>query len=151
VDEAFAFYGKSLLGIPNQRDRWKRAVEATDGALGEAVGKLYVERYFPASEKARAEQMVRNELAAFARRIDNLDWMTAATKAKAKAKLAVLKVGVGYPDRWRDYSALEVVRGDALGNAQRSELFEYRRNLKKLGHPVDRDEWVMNPQLVNAV
>jgi predicted metalloendopeptidase len=95
--------------------------------------------------------MVRNEVAAFARRIDKLSWMAPATREKAKAKLTALKVGVGYPDKWRDYSALEVVRGDALGNAQRASLFEYRRNLKKLGQPVDRGEWVMNAQLVNAV
>jgi len=94
---------------------------------------------------------VKNEVAAFALRIDRLDWMAPETKARAKAKLAVLKVGVGYPDRWRDYSELEVIPGDALGNAQRASLFEYRRNLKKLGRPVDRGEWVMNPQLVNAV
>jgi putative endopeptidase len=95
--------------------------------------------------------MVKNEIAAFAKRIDGLAWMAPATKAKAKAKLAALKVGVGYPDRFRDFSALEVVHGDALGNAQRAALFEYRRNLAKLGQPVDRGEWVMNPQLVNAV
>jgi predicted metalloendopeptidase len=151
VDERFAFYGKVLSGTPVLRERWKRAVDATDAALGEAVGKLYVERYFPPAEKARAEEMVRNELAAFARRIDALEWMAPQTKAKAKAKLAALKVGVGYPDKWRDYSELEVVRGDAVGNARRAELFELRRNLRKLGQPVDRSEWVMNPQLVNAV
>ncbi len=151
VDEQFAFYGKALSGTPKLRDRWKRGVAATDAALGEAVGRLYVEKYFPPSEKARAEEMVRNELAAFALRIDRLDWMAPATKAKAKAKLAALKVGVGYPDKWRDYSGLDIVRGDALGNAQRAALFEYRRNLQKLGRPVDRGEWVMNPQLVNAV
>jgi putative endopeptidase len=151
VDEQFAFYGKALSGTPVLRDRWKRGVQATDAALGEVVGRLYVARYFPPSEKARAEAMVRNEVAAFGRRIDTLTWMAPATKARAKAKLAVLKVGVGYPDKWRDYSGLEVVPGDALGNAFRASLFEYRRNLKKLGEPVDRGEWVMNPQLVNAV
>jgi predicted metalloendopeptidase len=126
-------------------------VSATNQALGEAVGRLYVARYFPPAEKARAEEMVKNELAAFARRIDALEWMAPQTKARAKAKLAVLKVGVGYPDKWRDYSELEVVAGDALGNNARAALFNYRRNLKKLGQPVDRGEWVMNPQLVNAV
>jgi predicted metalloendopeptidase len=115
------------------------------------VGRLAVARFFPPAIKARALLGVRNELAGFARRIDRLDWMAPATKAKAKAKLAALKVGVGYPDHWRDYSTLEVVRGDALGNAQRAERFEYRRNLAKLGRPVDRGEWMMNPQLVNAV
>jgi len=150
-DEAFAFHGRQLLGTPQPRDRWKRAIDATSGALGEAVGKLYVARYFPPSEKARAQAMVANELAAFARRIDRLEWMTPATKTQAKAKLAALKVGVGYPDKWRDYSKLEIVRGDAFGNAERAHLFDYQRNLDKLGSPVDRSEWVMNPQLVNAV
>jgi putative endopeptidase len=140
-----------LSGTPQLRVRWKRAIDVTDAALGEAVGKLYVARYFPPSEKARAEEMVRNELAAFARRIDGLAWMAPQTKARAKAKLAALKVFVGYPDRFRDYSGLEVIRGDALGNRDRAEQFEYRRNLNKLGKPVDRGEWVMNPQLVNAV
>jgi putative endopeptidase len=119
--------------------------------MGEALGKLYIERYFSAAEKARAEEMVRNEIAAFRRRIDALDWMSPQTKEKAKAKLSVLKVGVGYPDRWRDYSGLEVVRGDALGNWQRAELFQYRYSLAKLAKPVDRSEWVMNAHLVNAV
>ncbi|MGZ6970645.1 MAG: M13 family peptidase, partial [Thermoanaerobaculia bacterium] len=118
VDQQFAFDGTTLTGAEKLRDRWKRAVSVTDAALGEAVGRLYVAKYFPPSEKARAEEMVQNEIAAFALRIDRLDWMAAETKARAKAKLAALKVGVGYPDRWRDYSGLEVVRGDALGNAQ---------------------------------
>ncbi|HEX3483148.1 MAG TPA: M13 family metallopeptidase [Kofleriaceae bacterium] len=150
-DEQFAFYGQVLTGTPQQRERWKRAVDATSGALGEAVGKLYVTRYFPASEKARAEQMVKNEIAAFARRIDNLAWMAPATKARAKAKLAVLRVGVGYPDHWRDYGGLEVVRGDAYGNAERAERFDYRHDLEKLDRAVDRSEWFLNPQVVNAV
>ena len=151
VDERFSFHGKILTGTPQLRDRWKRAVEVTNQALGEAVGRLYVARWFPAAEKARAERMVRMLVAAFGQRIDALDWMSPETKAKAKAKLATLKVGVGYPDRWRDYSALKVVAGDALGNAQRAELFELKRNLAKLGRPIDRDEWVMTPQTVNAV
>jgi predicted metalloendopeptidase len=151
VEERFAFYGKVLQGTPKLRDRWKRAVSSTNEALGEAVGRLYVARYFPPAEKARAERMVKNELAAFARRIDALEWMAPQTKAKAKAKLAVLKVGVGYPDKWSDYSEYEVVVGDALGNAARGALFNYRRSLKRLGQLVDRGEWVMNPQLVNAV
>jgi predicted metalloendopeptidase len=151
VTERFHFYENVLSGTPTMRERWKRGVAATNAALGEAVGRLYVDRYFPASEKARAEQMVRNLIAAFAKRIDALDWMAPQTRAKAKAKLATLKVGVGYPDRWRDYSGLEVVHGDALGNRERASLFEYRRNLAKLGQTVDRGEWVMNPQLVNAV
>jgi putative endopeptidase len=151
VDERFAFYGTALSGTPQLKPRYERAVAATNAALGGAVGKIYVARYFSPQEKARAENMVRNLLAAFSARIDALEWMAPATKEKAKAKLAVLKVGVGYPDRWRSYAALQVVRGDALGNRQRAELFEYRRNLHKLGRPVDRSEWVMNPQTVNAV
>ncbi len=150
-EASFEFHGHILSGTPRQRERWKRAVSAVDAAMGEAVGHLYVERYFPASEKARAEEMVRNELAAFAQRIDRLEWMAPATKEKAKAKLRALKVGVGYPDRWRDYSGLEVVRGDAYGNHERAELFALKWNLAKLGKPVDRGEWVMNPQLVDAV
>jgi len=151
VDEEFAFHGTTLTGAVQQRPRWKRAIQATDDALGEAVGKLYVAKYFPPSEKARAEAMVRALIAAFGARIDRLDWMSPQTRDKAKAKLSTLKVSVGYPDHWRDYSALRVVRGDAYGNAERGRQFELQRNLAKLGHPVDRGEWVMNPQLVDAV
>jgi len=150
-DESFTFHGTVLAGTPTRRDRWKRAVDAVDFALGEAVGRLYVERYFPPAAKARAEGMVRNLIAAFGRRIDKLDWMAPATKARAKEKLAALKVGVGYPDRWRDYSGLKVVAGDAFGNFERAEMFELHRNLGKLGQSVDRSEWVMTPQTVNAV
>jgi putative endopeptidase len=151
VDEEFGFHGTVLLGTTEQRPRWKRAVDATNDALGEAVGKLYAAKYFPPSEKARAERMVHTLIAAFGTRIDRLGWMSPKTREKAKAKLATLKVSVGYPDRWRDYSGLRVVRGDAVGNFERAERFEYQRNLAKLGHPVDRGEWVMTPQTVNAV
>jgi putative endopeptidase len=151
VAENFAFHGHVLSGTPALRDRWKRGVDATSAALGEAVGKLYVQRYFSPAEKARAEAMVKNLVAAFGRRIDNLDWMAPQTKIQAKEKLATLKVGVGYPDKWRDYSGLKILRDDAFGNFERAEEFEYQRNLSKLGKPVDRSEWVMNPQLVNAV
>jgi len=151
VDENFAFHGRVLYGTPQLRPRWKLAVSAADGALGDAVGKLYVQHYFSPAEKARAETMVRNLLTAFAARIDRLEWMAPQTKAIAKEKLAALKIGVGYPDHWRSYAGMKVVRGDALGNFQRAQLFEYRRNLAKLGKPVDRSEWVMNVQLVNAV
>jgi putative endopeptidase len=150
-EERFAFFGRTLRGTPQQRERWKRGVAAVDGALGEVVGKLYVEKYFPASEKARAEAMVKNVIAAFDKRIDALAWMAAETKAQAKEKLKALKVGVGYPDKWRDYSKLDIVKGDAWGNARRAELFDYQDKLARLGQPVDRSEWVMNPQLVNAV
>jgi putative endopeptidase len=151
MTEEFAFHQHVLSGTPEQESRWKRAVEETNDALGEAVGKLYVAKYFPPEEKARADTMVRNLVAAFATRIDRLEWMAPETRSKAKAKLATLRVGVGYPDHWRDYSGLQVVRGDAFGNARRAQLFDYHHNLAKLGRPVDRDEWAMNPQLVNAV
>jgi predicted metalloendopeptidase len=150
-EERFAFHGTVLAGIPQRRDRWKRGVDATSNALGDAVGQLYVEKYFPPASKARIEEMVRNIMAAFGRRIDALEWMAPATKARAKEKLAALEVGVGYPDKWIDYSGLEIVRGDPFGNDQRAELFELRRNLRKLGQPIDRKEWVMTPQTVNAV
>jgi putative endopeptidase len=151
VDENFGFYGRVLYGTPELRPRWKRAVSASNFALGDAVGKLYVQRHFSPAEKARAGAMVGNLLAAFSARIDRLDWMAPQTKAIAKQKLAALKIGVGYPDHWRSYAGLKVVRGDALGNFKRAELFEYRYSLAKLGRPVDRSEWVMNAQLVNAV
>jgi endothelin-converting enzyme/putative endopeptidase len=112
---------------------------------------LYVERHFPAETKAKVQAMVSDITKAFAKRIDGLAWMSPDTKAKAKRKLDTLKVGVAYPDRWVDYSGLEIVKGDALGNGERAELFEYRRQLAKLHQPVDRDEWWMTPQTVNAV
>jgi predicted metalloendopeptidase len=151
ADERFAFYGTTLSGTPQQQARWKRAVNATNGALGMAVGKLYVAKYFPPEAKAKVQAMVADLIAAFRVRIEKLDWMAPATKAEALRKLSTLKVGVGYPDHWIDYSALKVVPGDALGNAQRAEIFEYHRNLAKFGQPVDRGEWAMTPQLVNAV
>jgi putative endopeptidase len=151
AEESFRFYGTALSGAEKPRDRWKRAVSATSNALGDAVGRLYVERYFPASAKAQAQAMVQNIVAAFGQRIDALEWMSPATRQKARAKVASLYVGIGYPDRWRDYSGLQIDRADALGNAQRSELFGYRWSLAKLGKPVDKREWSMTPQTVNAV
>jgi putative endopeptidase len=151
VAEHFAFYGTTLNGTPELRERWKRAIDATNDALGEAVGKLYVERYFPSRAKARIEEMVERLRSAFARRIDSLDWMTQETKTGAKAKLAALKVGIGYPDHWRDYAGLKIAPDDAFGNAERAASFEYRYQLAKLGRRVDRAEWAMTPQLVNAI
>ncbi len=151
VQEEFHFYDNVLSGTPQLRDRWKRGVSATNAALGEVVGRLYVERYFPASDKALAEQLVRNLIAAFDQRLDKLTWMDAQTRRRAKEKLVALKVGVGYPDHWSDFAGLEVVRGDAVGNLLRAEAFQTKSNLAKLGKPIDRGEWVMNPQLVNAV
>ena len=151
ADEHFAFNGHAVAGTPQQRERWKRGVDDTSASLGEAVGRLYVEKYFPPDAKARAQEMASNVLQAFAARLDRLDWMGPETKAQAKRKLANFRVMVGYPDRWRDYSALRVVRGDAYGNWQRASVFEYRRNVAKLGRPVDRSEWFMTPQTVNAL
>ena len=151
VDARFEFYGKALSGTPKQQDRWKRGVNNTNGALGDAVGKLYAAKYFPPEAKARAQLMVKNITAAWARRIDALTWMTPATKAKAKEKLFALYVGIGYPEAWRDYSAFAVMKGDAFGNRARSDLYEYRRDVDRIGKAVDRREWSMTPQTVNAV
>jgi putative endopeptidase len=151
VEERFAFYGKVLTGTPQLRPRWKRGVDSTNAALGEAVGKLYVQRFFPAEAKAQVEAMVRTIVDAFGRRIDSLTWMNPATRASARTKLGTLLVGIGYPDKWRDYSRLDIQRGDPFSNDWRSELFEYEYNRNKLGHPVDRSEWAMTPQTVNAV
>ncbi|MBZ0222011.1 MAG: M13 family metallopeptidase [Dokdonella sp.] len=151
ADAHFAFHGTALSGTPEQRERWKRGVDEVNHALGDAVGKLYVAQHFSPRTKARAEAMVSRIISAFGKRIDALSWMSAPTKARAKAKLAGLKVGIGYPEHWRDYSGLDVRRDDALGNAQRASLFDYQRNLGKLGQPVDRDAWFMLPQEVNAL
>jgi putative endopeptidase len=150
-DEHFAFYGKSLVGTPKQLERWKRGVAATNHALGDAVGALYAKRWFPPAAKATARAMVAEIVKAFGKRIDALDWMTPATKARAKAKLTTLYVGIGYPETWRDYKKLEVVRGDALGNWTRARQHEYAYRVGLLGKPVDRTLWSMTPQTVNAV
>ena len=151
ADAQFEFYGHTLNGTPKQRDRWKRAIGATNVALGDAVGQIYVQRYFPASSKARVAQMVDNIKAAFNDHVDTLDWMSPATKQKAKAKIATLKVGVGYPETWRDYGSLDVRADDPVGNRLRAEEFEYKYQLAKLSKPVDKGEWWMTPQTVNAV
>jgi predicted metalloendopeptidase len=151
VDENFSFYGTALSGTPQIRERWKRAIDATNASLGEAVGRLYAARYFPPSSKAKIETMVSTLLKAYRARIQRLEWMSPETRRKALAKLSTLRVGVGYPDKWIDYSALRVEKGDAFGNLRRAEEFDYRRRLAKLYQPVDRGEWVMTPQTVNAV
>jgi putative endopeptidase len=151
ADEHFAFYETTLQGTPEQRSRWKRAVDTTNDALGEVVGKLYVTKYFSASSKTQLETMVANITAAYRNRIDVLAWMSPETRVEAKRKLTTLTVGIAYPDRWRDYSAFKVIRDDALGNAERSEIFEYNYRRSLLGKPVDRKEWVMTPQAVDAV
>lgn len=151
VNEHFGFYGKTLAGTTELPARWKRAVAATNGALGEAVGKLYVARYFSPADKAAVQALVENLRAAFSKRIDSLQWMAPETRKEAHAKLAALNVGVGYPDHWRDYSSLQIDKGDAFGNVWRASEFDTHEKLARLGKPVDRGEWVMNPQLVNAV
>ncbi|MFS8138230.1 MAG: M13 family metallopeptidase, partial [Thermomonas sp.] len=151
ADLNFGFYGTALSGTPQQRDRWKRGLGAVNNDLGDAVGKLYAEKYFPSSSREQVQQLVSNLLAVFPDRIDKLEWMSAATKAKAKEKVAATKVGVGYPDSWRDYASLAIKADDAFGNAVRAEQAETRHQLAKLGKPVDRAEWWMNPQTVNAV
>jgi putative endopeptidase len=150
VDERFAFAGGVLRGVPENEPRWKRGIALLDGSLGEALGKLYAERYFPPEYKARMQAMVRNLLEAYRRDIDTLDWMSAETKVGAQEKLAKILPKIGYPDQWRDYSELRISRDDLLGNVVRANEFEYRRNLAKLGKPVDHNEWRMHPQTVNA-
>jgi endothelin-converting enzyme/putative endopeptidase len=150
VDENFAFYGKTLTGAAEQTPRWKRCVEATDGDLGEALGKIYVDRTFGAEGKARTLDMVKAIEASMGRDIDAIDWMSPETKTAAQAKLAAVANKIGYPDRWRDYSPLSITRGDAYGNSQRANIFAYRRQMAKIGKPVDKTEWLMTPPTVNA-
>jgi putative endopeptidase len=151
LDEEFAFYGTTLAGTPAAAPRWRRALNLVNGDLGDALGQLYVARYFRPESKAAVKAIVASLVAAFARRIDALSWMAPATKAKAKEKLATLVVGIGYPDTWTDYSPLTIVKGDAWGNVERIEQFDYARSLAKLGKPVDRAEWCIVPQVVDAV
>ncbi len=149
-EEKFDFYGRKLVGTPEQETRWKRCVRSTDGALPEALGKAYVAQQFPAASKDKAVQMIHGIEAAMDRDIDSLDWMSAATRTRAKEKLHLIANKVGYPDKWRDYSKLEIVRGDAFGNNLRAVEFEARRQLAKIGKPVDREEWITSTPTVNA-
>ncbi|PZQ59021.1 MAG: peptidase M13 [Sphingomonas taxi] len=148
--ESFAFNGTTLNGTPQQQERWKRAVGFTSQALTDEVSKVYVARYFPPETKAAADAMVTNILAALGRRIDALTWMAPETKAKANAKLAAFVPRIGYPDRWRDYSNLQVRTGDAFGNALRANQWRHDYNVTKLGKPIYRWEWGMAPMTVNA-
>src|SRR5262249_15401912 len=150
VNEDFKFSGRVLRGTKEIKPRWRRVVASTDGALGEALGKLYVAEYFPPEAKARALEMINNLKAALADRIKTLEWMDEATKQEALKKLAAMNVKIGYPDKWRDYSLLEVDRGPYVSNAMRAANFEVNRELKKIGNPVDRTEWEMTPPAVNA-
>ena len=149
-EERFDFYGRKLSGQPQQRARWKRCVQSTDAALGEALGEVYVKENFPPASKAATVQMVHDIEAAMDKDIDTLAWMSPETKIKAKEKLHLVADKIGYPDHFRDYSALKIVRGEAYGNYVRATDFESRRQLAKIGKPVDRGEWGMTPPTVNA-
>jgi putative endopeptidase len=150
VDLHFGFYGKVLSGTEENEARWKRAMSALDHALGEALGRTYVERHFKPEAKARMLELVTNLRKAFESGIESLEWMSPTTKVQAKAKLMKFVTKIGYPDEWRDYSDLEVKAGDLVGNVLRAREFEHARNLKKLGTSIDRGEWFMTPQTVNA-
>ncbi|MBW0007554.1 MAG: M13 family metallopeptidase, partial [Sphingomonas sp.] len=147
----FAFYGTTLAGTPQQRPRDALALNATSNALQDAVGKAYVDKYFPASSKAEIQKMVDNIKAAFAKRVKAIDWMAPSTKEEALKKVQNIVVGVGYPDTWRDYSGLQIAADNAYANQKNAALAEYKHQIAKIGKPMDRAEWWMPPQLVNAV
>jgi putative endopeptidase len=150
VAQNFEFYGKTMQGKKELQPRWKRAVGTINEALGEAVGQMYVEKYFPAEAKQRMVELVGNLQTALGQRIDNLAWMSDETKAKAKEKLATFHVKVGYPDKWKDYSALDINNDSYWANIERASQWEHNEMLDKIGKPVDKDEWLMTPQTVNA-
>ena len=150
ADAHFAFYGTVLRGVPQQEVRWKRGVMTVEGEIGEALGKLYVEQFFPPENKTRMRKLVDNLMTAYKQSIEELDWMGPDTKKQAQKKLSTLMLKIGYPDKFRDYANLVIKRDDLVGNIMRANEFEYQRNIDKLGKPVDRDEWHMTPQTVNA-
>lgn len=150
VDENFAFYGTTLSGTPQIRDRWKRAVSFVEGGLGEAVGKLYVERHFPPAAKSQMDILISNLIEAYRQSISSLDWMSDETKTRALEKLDKFTPKIGYPVRWRDYSSVQVAADDLVGNVIAIARFDFERELGKIGKPLDRDEWFMLPQTVNA-
>jgi putative endopeptidase len=147
---SFAFHGTTLSGQTEQRPRWKRGVGLLNRVLGEVLGKMYVADYFPVEAKTRMKTLVQNVLSTFEHNIDHLDWMSEQTRKAAKAKLATFTAKIGYPDKWRDYSRLVIKRGDHMGNMRRSYVFEHHKQMSKLAQPVDRSEWFMTPQTVNA-
>jgi putative endopeptidase len=149
-NEVFDFFGRTLNGQPQQRDRWKRAVQSLNGSLGEAVGQVYVKKHFTGDAKTKMLDLVENLRKAYAKRIDTLPWMSEETKKAAREKLATFRVKVGYPDKWRDYSGFDVKGGDAFGNSVRAQQFDWAHNLERLPKPTDKDEWGMPPQQVNA-
>jgi len=150
IDAKFAFEGGVLSGLEENRPRWKRGVDAVDSALSEIVGKLYVERYFKEEAKERMDVLIENLRDGFRVGIDELEWMTETTKAEAQAKLAKFTTKIGYPDEWKDYSGVDVLENDLVGNVMRSRRFEHNREVSKLGQPIDRGEWFMTPHTVNA-
>jgi putative endopeptidase len=150
VEEDFAFFSKTLTGTPEIRPRWKRAVEVVEKAMGEAAGKIYVAKHFPPEAKARMKELVANLIAAYREEIATLEWMSPETRKRALDKLARFNPKIGYPDKWRDYTSLEIRRDDLAGNVRGATAFEVDRRLAKLGQPIDRDEWGMTPQTVNA-
>jgi putative endopeptidase len=151
IDKAnFDFFGTALTGAPQQQPRWKRGVAQVSANMGEAVGREYVAKYFPPEAKAQADALVKNLIAAMGDRLRKLEWMAPETKQKALAKLASFTPKIGYPDTWRDYSALAIQRGDLVGNVARSNEFDFQRDLGKLGKPIDRGEWFMTPMTINA-
>jgi putative endopeptidase len=150
VNERFRFYGTILSGTPVLKERWKRGVELVEGALGEAVGKIYVERHFSPVAKERMDQLVANLIEAYRQSINELDWMTDATKQRALDKLRKFRPHIGFPSKWRDYSTLQIDRRDLVGNVMRAASFEVGRSVAKIGQPIDREEWLMTPQTVNA-
>jgi len=150
VDARFAFVGATLSGTTENLPRWKRGIGLVEGSVGESLGKLYVDAYFPTDSKGRMEKLVANLLATYRESIDAIDWMSPATKKEAQAKLATFAPKIGYPKRWLDYSAIEMRPGDLVGNVTRARAFKFRRGLDKLGKPIDRDEWILTPQTVNA-
>ncbi|MDR1078917.1 MAG: hypothetical protein LBL55_09730, partial [Propionibacteriaceae bacterium] len=150
VQARFEFYGRALMGTPELKPRWKRALDLVEGAMGQALGRLYVERHFQASAKAQVQDLVSHLLAAYRQSISQLDWMSPATKREAGAKLDGFRAKIGYPERWRDYSGLRLVAGDLVGNVIRAGQHETAYQLGLLTKPVDPDEWLMTPQTVNA-
>jgi len=150
VDNSFDFYSNQLREIKEQKPRWKRGVQLVEGTLGESLGQIYVKKYFSAEKKQRMELLVQNLMKAYSQSIEQLDWMSPATKVQAQKKLASFAVKIGYPNKWRDYSALDIKNDDLIGNVIRSREFEHQYALNKLGKPVDRDEWGMTPQTINA-
>jgi putative endopeptidase len=150
VNENFSFYGTQLTGVPVIRERWKRGVGLAEAAMGEAIGKVYVERHFPPAAKDAMDELVANLIEAYRRSITSLEWMSPETRERALAKLDAFTPKIGYPVTWKDYSALEIDPGDLVGNVGRSHVLEHDRQLDKVGKPIDRDEWYMTPQTVNA-